>query len=286
MLGLQMKPYLQATKAIYEPAGEQRDEATIYLDLARASGISIFNSALAQRFFEMTRRYHALRRKKSYSGLPQEDYLNGLLRLSGQRSFKSLLKSPHGVLREKHVPGSFLGKRVMTPSRKVDLAPKVLMDFAGKLEDDFQRELLHKDKYKLITRRAVTTHNSWTHNNERMLAHGRDTNYAYLHPEDMKELGVDENDLVDIASDTGDIRIRARALDTLMRKSVAVPHGWGHQHAKGLSVANKTKGVNVNILAADGPDRIDKVSGMAHLTGFVVEVRRAAGDLQATWSGR
>lgn len=286
MLGLQMKPYLQATKAIYAPVGEQRDEATIYLDLAKASGISIFDSAIAQRFFEMTRRYHSLRKKKTYPGLPQEAYLNGLLRLSGQRSFKSLLRTPHGVLRDKHIPGSFLGKRVMTPTKKIDLAPSVLMTFAIKLEADFEREFQHKDKYKLITRRAVTTHNSWTHNNERMLAHGRDTNYAYLHPDDLKELGVNENELVDITSATGDIRIQVKALDTLIRKSIAVPHGWGHQHAKGLSVANKTKGVNVNLLAADGPEGIDKVSGMAHLTGFVVDVRRAAGQMEHTWSGK
>jgi formate dehydrogenase len=99
-------------------------------------------------------------------------------------------------------------------------------------------------------------------------------------------VGVGENELIDITSSTGDIRIQVKALDTLIRKSIAVPHGWGHQHAKGLSVANKTKGVNVNILAADGPDRIDKVSGMAHLTGFVVDVKRAEGELLHTWSGR
>jgi hypothetical protein len=44
--------------------------------------------------------------------------------------------------------------------------------------------------------------------------------------------------------------------------------------------------VNVNILAADGPHRIEKLSGMAHLTGFVVDVSPAAGPRDATnWSG-
>jgi anaerobic selenocysteine-containing dehydrogenase len=38
MLGLQSKPYLQATRPILPPDGEQRDEATIYLDLARRRG--------------------------------------------------------------------------------------------------------------------------------------------------------------------------------------------------------------------------------------------------------
>ncbi len=59
----------------------------------------------------------------------------------------------------------------------------------------------------------------------------------------------------------------------------------GHQHAKGLSVANKTKGVNVNLLAADGPERIDKISGMAHLTGINVDIQPAADVQKHTWSG-
>jgi hypothetical protein len=44
--------------------------------------------------------------------------------------------------------------------------------------------------------------------------------------------------------------------------------------------------VNVNLLAADGPDELERVSGMAHLTGIPVDVRPAAGP-QATddWSG-
>ena len=70
-----------------------------------------------------------------------------------------------------------------------------------------------------------------------------------------------------------------------MPKTIAVPHGWGHQHAKGLNHANKTAGVNVNILAADGPEKLDKISGMAHLTGIIVDVKAAEGALQATWSG-
>jgi anaerobic selenocysteine-containing dehydrogenase len=67
---------------------------------------------------------------------------------------------------------------------------------------------------------------------------------------------------------------------------VALPHGWGHQHATGLSVASRTRGVNVNLLAADGPERIERVSGMAHLTGMLVDVRPAAGPQDpSSWSG-
>jgi hypothetical protein len=71
-----------------------------------------------------------------------------------------------------------------------------------------------------------------------------------------------------------------------MPGTAALPHGWGHQHATGMSVASETRGVNVNVLAADGADRIEQVSGMAHLTGFIVDVSKAAGPQDPeSWSG-
>ena len=126
MLGLQAKPYLQATRRVLRPEGEQRDEATIYLDLCRASGVNLFGSAVAQRFFESARGVHRLRQKMRGEGqeqpsLPQEFLLNGLLRLTGQPGFGTVLKHKHGRARPEptarpdptarldHEVGSFLG---------------------------------------------------------------------------------------------------------------------------------------------------------------------------------
>ena len=285
MLGLQHTPYLQATKAVLEPQGEQRDEASIYLDLAKASGLPLFGSKLAQGFFTSIQSYHSTKNKKDLPSLPQEAMLNGLLRLTRQSSFSSLLKYPNGKKRKSHEVESFLGKRVMTEDKKVHLAPPSLIKEAKKLREDFEMELKNAHRFKLITKRAVTTHNSWTHNIERMTSKGRDTNYAYLHPIDMEELNLKENDLIDLRSETSTIRIAVKSLDSLLPKTIAVPHGWGHQHAKGLTHANKTKGVNVNILAADGADKLDKISGMAHLTGILVDITPASGQLEASWSG-
>ena len=81
------------------------------------------------------------------------------------------------------------------------------------------------------------------------------------------------------------VRVPVRLLPELMPGTVALPHGWGHQAAEGLSVASRTRGVNVNLLSPDGPDRIEKLSGMAHLTGFVVDVKPAAGEQAHDWSG-
>jgi len=48
----------------------------------------------------------------------------------------------------------------------------------------------------------------------------------------------------------------------------------------------ESSGVNANLLAADGADAIERVSGMARLTGILVEVSPAAGPRDAaSWSG-
>ncbi len=285
MLGLQMKPYLQATRAVIPPQGEQRDEASIYVDIAKASGVNLWGSAAAQRTFEAAKALSSIGKRGTQPSIPQELLLSGLLRATKQGSFKKLLKEKHGRLRPQHDPGSFLGKRVIHDDRKVHLAPEALVAQAQKLEADFQLELDTKDKLKLITKRAITTHNSWTHNIDEFVSKQRGTNHLYMHPEDAARAGLAEGDLADVSTETGAVRIPVKLLSELMPGSVALPHGWGHQDSK-MGVASKTTGVNVNLLAADGPDKLERVSGMANLTGFLVEVKPAAGALDTGhWSG-
>lgn len=285
MLGMQSRPYLQATDRIVPPEGEQRDEATIYLDLARASGVSLFGSKPVQLGLEAARRANALRHPGEQPAVPQKALLSLILRSTRQGGFDRLLADEHGRMRPDHEPGTFLGKRVITADEKVDLAPAVLLEQAKKLEADFERERRAAGALKLITRRAVTTHNSWTHNFEEFVAADRATNYLYMHPDDARARGLAEGALADVATDTATVRVPVKLHGELMPGTVALPHGWGHQHAAGLSVANKTRGVNVNLLAADGPERIERVSGMAHLTGFLVDVKPAAGAQAHDWSG-
>ncbi|MGB5311388.1 MAG: molybdopterin-dependent oxidoreductase [Polyangiales bacterium] len=285
MLGLQSKPYLQATRAIIPPKGEQRDEATIYVDIAKASGINLWGSAVAQRAMELAKRLNAIGKGEKQPSIPQELLLSGLLRATKQGSFKKLLQDKHGRLRPEHEPGSFLGKRIIREDGKMNLAPEVLLEQTQKLESDFELERATKDKLKLITKRAITTHNSWTHNIEDFVSGERSTNHLYMHPDDAARVGIEDGNLADVSSETSTVRVPVKLLSDLMPGTVALPHGWGHQDSK-MGVASKTTGVNVNLLAADGPDKLERVSGMAHLTGILVDVRLAEGALNPHhWSG-
>lgn len=286
MLGLQRKPYLQATEAVVDPPGDQRDEASIYLELCRASGVSLFGSTVAQAALEGLMAAHsAFFRRGKPRALPQRLLLTALLKATGQPGFEHLLEHhPHGLARPPHHAGSFLDERVLTPKRRLQLAPPSFLRQAEKLEADFAREVAGDPRLRLITKRAVQTHNSWTHNYEPFARDG--TNYLYMHPEDAAARGLEDGAIADVTSDTATVRVPVRLLGDLMPGTVALPHGWGHQHATGLSIASKTSGVNVNLLAADGPDKLERVSGMAHLTGIPVEVGPAGGPRDATsWSG-
>jgi len=285
MLGLQEKPYMQATKPIINIEAEQRNEASIYIDLAKACKKPLYGSWITQLFFQFLSYWHRLIHGKKFNALPQEFFLNILLRICGQKSFRHFLKFPNGKLRPNHEENSFLGKRVVTKDGKIHLAPAELLHQSKELQMHFEAELANENGLRLITKRAVTTHNSWTHNLDRMIAKGRDTNYLYMHSDDAKNLDLSDMDIVDVNSKTGSVRIPLKILEELMPGTVAMPHGWGHQHAKGLSVASKTKGVNVNILAADGPENLEPLSGMARLTGIPVQVKKAVALQINSWSG-
>jgi formate dehydrogenase len=284
MLGLQTRPYLQATRPVVAPPGEALDEATIYLELARASGISLFGSALAQGVMNGLRRL-GRRRGERIREVPQELLLSILLRLTRNGSFKKLLGEPHGRPRAEPSGGDFLGARVLTDDGRVDLAPPPLLGAARGLEGAFEAERSAAGELRLITKRQVKTHNSWTHNAAAFAREG-ETNHVYLHPEDATRRGLSDGDVADVRSKTAVVRLPVRILPDLMPGTVALPHGWGHQHARGLSTASRTSGVNVNLLAADGPAAADPISGMAHLTGIPVEVEAARGERETrSWSG-
>ena len=282
-LGMQSIPYLAATEPVVPPPGDARDEATIYTDLATASGVSLFGSSFVQGLMRLMKGLYQMR---GGSGLPQRWLLDGILRLSGAPRFGDLLQHPDGLPTPGARPGSFLGTKPLTPGARVQLAPAELVAEAPRLTREFEAKQT-ETAFRLITRRAHNTHNSWTQNIPELTNGNHNaSNACYLHPEDAVMLGLGDGDAVDINHDGKAIRLPVRLLDTLMRGVVAVPHGWGHQHAEGLANASRLSGANVNILASDGPANCEPVSGMAHLTGLPVTLSRSDQAIDSTaWDG-
>jgi formate dehydrogenase len=289
-LGMQSKPYIAATEAIVEPKGEQRDEATIYTDLAKACGVSLFNAKPLQWALNSMRFFNAPFRKGKQPSLPITFILDLMLRLTKSGRFKDLVNKPNGAnWKGGAKPNSFLGKRLTTNDGKVHLAPTVLMEQTTNLNNYFAYECasLERGELRLISKRVHSTHNSWTQNIAE-LTNGKmgQTNFLYIHPDDAKAKNLADDDIADIHSATASIRLPVKLLSDLMPGTVAIPHGWGHQHAKGLNIASKLSGANVNLLAADGADNIEAISGMAHLTGIPVTIEKSSAAIDTnSWSG-
>ena len=110
------------------------------------------------------------------------------------------------------------------------------------------------------------------HNHPKFIEGKRSTNYLYMNPEDGEKAGVKSGAMVQASSSVASVRLPVQLTDEMMPGAVALPHGWGHQAADGLSVASTTSGANVNLLAADGPEELEYFSGMAKLNGIWVEV--------------
>ena len=273
-LGLQVRPYLQATEAVLPPPGEARDEATIYTDLATAAHKNLFGSALFQRLVQWTKRR---RNGNRYKSVAQEGLLNLILKLSGQPGFKKLLG--HGWLRPANTAGSFLGKRVYTQQDGkglVELAPEELVNALIELTDEALPPHSNDNdfSYQLITKRQVETHNSWTHNLPDFLTRLEQQNFIYMHPKDAARENLVENTSIEVDSGNARIRLPLKLNEDLSRGVVAIPHGWGHQNS-GQRYASESQGVNVNLLARSGVAHIDPLSGMSQLTGLRVTLNAA-----------
>ena len=184
-------------------------------------------------------------------------------------------KHPHGLLLSENPGDNFLGTdRVLTPHKKVDLAPAPIVDaFEATAETYYAEELAARERIKLIGIRQLKRMNTASSNSPALV---RDTtNYAYLSPDDAAKIGISNGELVEVESAHGRIRIPARISDEMMPRTVAIPQCWGHAKADGLSHAAKHPGVNSNLLAGDGPEHIEALSGMSHLSGILIDVRRA-----------
>ena len=272
LMGAQPIPYAQYTDALLPPEGEQRDETMILLQLAAACGSTLFGSRMVNGFLNSWIGLGKLPAVGSRLGLTPERFLGLMARAFRLGSLSSLRDEPHGRLLEANQGQDFLGKRVVTDDGLVNLAPVELVEAARNLEATFEQERTQRHKLKLISKREQHSHNSWLHNHPRFVEGKRSTNYLYMNPSDGKTAGVESGAMVEVRSSAGSVRLPVQLTDEMMVGAVALPHGWGHGAADGLSVASQTTGANANLLAADGPDALEYFSGMAKLNGIWVEV--------------
>lgn len=279
-MGCTPVPYMVYSDAVLpEPPGV-RHEWWIYSRLAEAAGLTMFGKPWLARLLKLnTRLSYASRPWLRRLALTPEKMISGMLKKAGLPDAKTFAREhPHGLLLEPNEGDNFLGtRRVLTEDGRVDLAPAGCLEtFAARVESLYEEELRQRDTFKLIGKREIRRMNTASANVPRLVR--ETTNYAYLNPADGAELGLRSGDRLAVRSCFGAIELPVKLSDEMMPRTVAIPQCWGHRNADGLSHARRHPGVNSNYLAGDGPENIERLSGMSHLSGIAVTLERVAPD--------
>ncbi len=183
----------------------------------------------------------------------------------------ALLKNkPHGLDLGPLQP--LMPFRLFTADKKIDLAPDMMVKSIKALpavepgnKNDKAFDLL------LIGRRQLRSNNSWMHNSHRLVK-GKERCTLLMHPQDVQKQGLADQQLVEISSRVGCVKIKLEVSEDIMPGVVSIPHGWGHSR-KGthLEVAQQHPGASINDLT--DTQLIDAISGNAAFSGVPVMVK-------------
>jgi anaerobic selenocysteine-containing dehydrogenase len=237
-----VRPFIQWTDAVVEPAGEAREEWQIAEALARELGIEPA-SVPPLRWL----------RRLGVPITPQR-MLELLLRTGpGRLSTNRLRRHPHGLVLAEHWKTGRLRRSRRYP--RLD-PPEIVAEI-----ERLQGEPAPDDRLRLIGLRQLRRHNSWM-NDVPALARGASGPALRMHPHDAEARSLDEGEVVEVRSATGAIEVPVTVTDEMTPGTVALPHG--HLRA------------NANALTAAGADALEPLAGMSHLNGVPVEVTSAA----------
>lgn len=265
-------PFRQATEAVVPPPGQVRTEWEIVDDLMRrmATRSPGFAALAVARISAglLGRRLSPRLLADTFIRVGRGGDWFGLRR--GGLSFRGLAeRHPHGVVLDPQLRTGVLRGAVAYPDRRIRLQHQ---EIAAQIEELRGREDPVGYPLRLIGMRDARSENSWLHNAP-LLMRGDRRPRALMHADDARQRGISDGGEVAVRSPFGKIALPARLTEDIVAGTVAIPHGWGHRGG-GWRVANAAGGVNVNDLTSDDPDDVEALSGMAWLTGVLIEVDR------------
>ena len=208
---------------LIEPEGGSRPEDEIIIELGKRLQVEGFSELATGR-----------------------DVINRILSPSGY-SVDALAADQNGIVYAGTPPGSFRRDGFPTASGKIRLCPDELFRFtrgnvsgAGPPDPSYPYLLVAGFRLPMHYNSAVTNL-PWLHQ---------------LYPRHQAEIsgdiaaarGIGDDDLVEITTAVGSIRLSCRVVESQAPGTVAVPHGFGGKHGQ---VVKRSGGANVNLLTAD-----------------------------------
>jgi anaerobic selenocysteine-containing dehydrogenase len=268
---LQPTPFRQATEAVIAPVGQARAEWEVIDEITR-------------RLWRRTPGLMAMaaaRKTLALFGVRLSPRLlvDAVIRLGdggdrfglrrGGLSFSRLTADyPHGFVLAPNLRDGVLADTVVYRGGRVRLRHA---EIAAEIDTLSRRRAPDGYPMRLIGMRESRSENTWMHNSP-LLMRGERVQHARMHVDDAAAANIVDGDMVRITSPRGEIELPVIATLDIVTGVVAVPHGWGHKGTGGWRRANDAGGANVNQLTSSAPEDIEKLAGMAHLTGVPVRV--------------
>ena len=255
------EPYACYTPAVIDPVGDQLNEWEVYWELAERLGVTI-----------------TLAGGPMPSGTrPTDDEVLDLV-YAKSRVPLDVIRAHAGEVLWDHAievqaaaddaPGRF---HVALDDHMAELADVLTETTSAQIVRGFDPAV---HTFRLISRRLKSHLNS-VGGELPGLRRATSTNYAYLHPDDMADLGVADDDLVEIASPHASLLGVAKAAPELRRGVVSMAHSWGS--STGTDEKVRDIGAPTNRLI-DVDNAFDPITGQAIQSSIPVSVTRAASD--------
>ena len=268
---LQPTPFRQTTEAVVTPVGQARAEWQVIDEITRRMWrrtpglvvLAAMRKALALFGVRLTPRLLV----DAVIRLGEGGDLFGLRR--GGLSFSRLAADhPHGKVLASHLRDGVLPKVVVYRGGRMRLKHD---EIAAEVAALSRRRAPDGYPMRLIGMRESRSENSWMHNAP-LLMRGDRIQHARMHVDDAAAADIVDGDRVRILSPHGEIELPVMVTKDIVAGVVAVPHGWGHKGTGGWQVANGAGGANVNQLMSSAPEDLERLAGMARLTGVPVRV--------------
>ena len=262
-LGMQHQPFVQVAPPAVEPRGERKPEWWIFGRLEQALGLKSLLDA--------------------GDDPPLFGRLDHMLQATGHDT-EAIRALPSGTLVLPDLePGRFYEDVIQTEDGRVDCFPP-LFEAEGatrRMETIFVEAEVEAEtgedspsRFKLITKREPSMHNSWFQNLPKVRGRHREPR-LWIHPEDARQLGVATGDRVRAANEWGEIEVEIATEAGLARGVAAMPHGGGNAKTPALRFASEKPGANANALLPSGPGSFEPISCQAFMTGIPIEIRPA-----------
>lgn len=185
-----------------------------------------------------------------------------------------LKAAPHGI--DLGPLESCLPERLGTPSRRITLAPNLLVKDIDRVKARLLQNRTSRSSpdsladLLLIGRRQLRSNNSWLHNSERLVK-GPARCTLLMNPSNAAERRIISGQLVQVRSRTGTIEVPLEITDEIMPGVISIPHGWGHDRlGVHMAVAKQHSGASLNDVTDD--QSIDALCGTAAFNGTWVSV--------------